>query len=149
MRKLILIRGPSGSGKSTIARHLGGVEKQNWFETDMFLYNDSGKYEWSPQRLDIAIESMRRGVFESLQSGKELVIASSVTTKLRFVRPSEALAAKFGYEIQIIRSPRPWDLDTLFERNKHNVPRGILQKHIENYQDHPNEIEWTDMSIFQ
>jgi predicted kinase len=149
MRKLILIRGPSGSGKSTIASHLGGKPKENWFETDMYLYNDAGQYEWTPQRLESAIENMRQRTFESLRDGKELVICSSVTTKLRFVRPLEALAAKFGYEVQIIRSPRPWDLDVLFQRNKHNVPRGILQKHIENYQDHPNEVEWTDMSIFR
>jgi hypothetical protein len=77
-----------------------------------------------------------------------VVICSTVTTKLRFVKPLEHMATQHGYAVKIIRTPRPWDAEVLFRRNKHNVPLEIIHKHIDNYQPHPNETEWSDLSIF-
>lgn len=52
------------------------------------------------------------------------------------------------YEVQIIRTPGPWDAEVSFKRNKHNVPLEVLQRHISKYKIHDDESEWEDMTIF-
>jgi len=36
----------------------------------------------------------------------------------------------------------------LFARNVHSVPIDTLRKQLERYTEHPNETEWSDMTIF-
>lgn len=148
MKTLIIIRGPSGTGKSTIARHLGGVQGINWFESDMWFTDDQGRYKFDASKLGIAHRWCHNSIEQALQEGHETVIVSNTFCPVRDMNGYLVLAAQYGYAVRIIRSPRPWDVLNMNARNKHSVPRMALDRQLARYVEHPDEEEWADMSIF-
>jgi predicted kinase len=144
MKRLILLRGPSGSGKSTIAKTIGG----KIFETDKF-WERSGAYKFDPSKLGLAHAWNQANVKTACNFGEELVVVANTNMTMWEMKPYLAVAAENGYELEVIRTPGPWDPDVLFERNVHGVPLGTLQKQVRKYQEHDEETEWTDMSIFK
>jgi predicted kinase len=82
----------------------------------------------------------------------DLVIVPNVHTKLRDMKPYLDLADEYGYEIELIRAPGPWDTDTLYQhgvKRGRTTPKEAIQGMIDRYQPHKNDVEWTDLSIFQ
>jgi len=146
MKKLIILRGPSGSGKSTLANHLSaGVVSV--FEADKYFAYDHD-YKFDVDQLGNAHNWCRMGVERQMFHRVELVIVSNTSTTKWEMKPYLELADKYDYEVEIIRTPGPWDAAVLFERNIHNVPLATLEKQINRYKPHEDETEWTDMSIF-
>jgi len=157
-RKLIIVRGISGSGKSTIARHLAS-ESQSfwetgrhglpWFEADEFFIRSSGsKYKFDSSKLSQAHHLCQLKVEHLMFHDVPCVVVSNTSTRIKEMQPYLDLADQYGYEVQIIRSPGPWDPELLHQRNTHSVPLDTLRKQIARYAPHPDEVEWTDMSIF-
>lgn len=156
-RKLIIIRGASGTGKSTIASHLQNLLDAPIHEADNFWLrswfggqNDSGcsEYKFDPKKLGQAHMWCQLNVEKQLHEGVKTVIVSNTSMALREMRPYLNLAEEYGYEIEVIRTPGPWDASVLFERNVHGVPLATLEKQISKYQPHETETEWTDLSVF-
>ena len=146
--KLIIIRGPSGSGKSTIARHLGGQRGINWFEADMF-FEQNGTYQFNPSKLGQAHVWCQTNVIEALYNPTTpLVIVSNTSTTLSEANTYLDIAKRVGAECEIIRTPGPWNIDDLFVRNEHNVPRAVLEKQVARYIPVNGEQGWVDLSIF-
>jgi len=83
-----------------------------------------------------------------MERGEEIVIVSNTSVKVRDLRPYIKMAELHDYEVEIIRSPGPWNIDELFRRNQHNTPREIVARHIEQYVIADGEVEWEDKSIF-
>lgn len=143
--KLFLIRGPSGTGKSTIGKYIAGPLLPV-FETDQFFtYN--GAYKFDVSKLKIAHRWSQLQVERQMFHGKDVVCANTFIAIWEMEHYLE-LAEEYKYEVEVIRSPRPWEPDVLFRRNKHNVPMDVIYRHINGYVVYPQETEWTDMSIF-
>lgn len=149
MRTLTIIRGPSGTGKSTIARHLGGVARENWYESDMFfLHPETGEYRFDARSLGAAHRWCHNGVEMAMRNGLETVIVSNTFCPVKDMAGYLDLAAQYGYAVRIIRSPRPWDILNMNSRNEHSVPRVALERQLSRYVEHEDEEEWSDMGIF-
>lgn len=153
-RKLILIRGPSGSGKSTIARSL----KENFsgrsshHETDAF-FSQSGTYIFDATKLKDAHTwnrcMVRRAIVEAAQPWEDnlIVVSNTFITHWEMGHYIE-IANDFEYDLRMIRTPQPWDVNVLFKRNKHGVPLSTIERQISKYQPHEKDEEWNDLSIF-
>jgi predicted kinase len=168
MSKLVIIRGPSGSGKSTISKNLSENIDRDYYgdimgmpyypqsvyhEADQFFTDNQGGYHFDVNKLKVAHQWNQLQVERSMLQSVPLVIVSNTSiqhweTRLEYTIPYIDMALDYEYELEIIRTPGPWDADTLFKRNKHNVPLEIIKKHINNYQAHPDETEWFDLNIF-
>ncbi len=146
MTKLTIIRGPSGTGKSTIARHLGGIPQENWFEADMF-FERNGHYEFDGAKLGAAHSWCQGRVRTTLIAGVD-VIVSNTTTSISELNNYIGIAEEVGATIRIIRTPKPWNLDQMRDRNTHNVPAKVLKRQAERYVAHDNESEWDDLTAF-
>lgn len=151
--KLVILRGPSGSGKSTIARHLLNCHEylihEDWHEADHF-FNDSvtRKYAFNYSKLDVAHRWCQANVERSLYFQRPLVVVSNTSMAHKDVMTYLEIADKYKYEWEVIRSPGPWDIDLLFQRNVHGVPRDILERQIRRYQSMACDIEWSNLEIF-
>jgi len=146
-RSLIIIRGPSGSGKSTIARHLGGIAKQNWFEADQF-FEKNGHYDFDTKRLGLAHKFCQEQTKAAMEHCEPMIIVSNTSMTIAELTPYLQAAEQYGYAVTIYRTPKPWPVEALKERNKHGVPYQVIAKQINKYQASPGEVEWTNLSIF-
>jgi predicted kinase len=143
---LTIIRGPSGTGKSTIAIHLGGKARKNWYEADMY-FDRNGHYEFDGSRLGHAHKWCQDQVRDSLRQGYDTIV-SNTTIKTSELNIYLRIAEEFDAELQIIRTPRPWNIAVLHNRNVHRVPVGALERMINSYVEYEKEEEWADLSIF-
>jgi predicted kinase len=152
MKKLILLRGPSGSGKSTISDHLRF--KNDWtksvvHEADNFFMDGLGFYHFDMTKLKSAHQWNQLQVEREMLHGVGLVICANTFIAYWEMERYFELAEEYNYEIEIIRTPGPWDAEVLFERNKHNVPLDVIKRHISGYKPHLDETEWSNLSIFK
>jgi len=159
-KKLIIIRGPSGTGKSTLAAHLlerpaitwEEIPATTWHEADHFFMKLNGflepTYEFDYNKLYAAHRWSMSNVERDLFLQRPLVIVSNTSMAHKEVKPYLSLAEEYGYEYEVIRTPGPWDIDTLVERNAHGVPRDIIERQISRYQPMTSETEWSDLTIF-
>lgn len=143
MRQLIILRGPSGSGKSTLAKHLAGILKCVICEADDFFTSERS-YRFDPGMLSKAHELCQLQVEKALFLGEDCIVANT-NMALKDIEVYLELADNYNYSTKIIRTPGPWDIDILFKRNVHNVPKDVLARQIARYKAHPDE---TEMNIF-
>mgnify|MGYP001281062253 FL=1 len=150
--KLYLIRGPAGTGKSTIGANIAnksgsaGCSWSPWFETDQFFMLN-GVYKFDISKLKIAHQWNQLRVEHAMFHGADIVCTNTFIALWELEHYLE-LAEQYKYEVTIIRSPGPWSVENSASRNKHSVPPDVIKRHINSYQPHHNEIEWTDLSIF-
>lgn len=155
MGKLILLRGPSGSGKSTIAREIHGRESNHCgkvyhYESDQFFVDEhTGTYRFNVAKLSAAHKWNQLQVERAMLHESSIVVISNTFIAHWEMERYLELAEEYHYDTQLIRTPGPWDIMTLFERNKHNVPLDVIKRHVNGYQPHENDELWTDMSIFK
>jgi len=145
---LTIIRGPSGTGKSTIAKYFGGIERENWFEADMYFVDPKTReYNFNPQSLGSAHKWCQDSVREVLTSGKDAIVSN---TTIRWTELNDYLkiARETNTAVRIIATPGPWLVISCSTRNTHGVPIAVLERQIENYAPHESESQWADMSIF-
>jgi len=154
MSKLIIVRGPSGSGKTTLAMHLGAEygevtagDIMPVFEADTYFEGQNG-YKFDASQLGSAHRWCQLNAERSMFHGEDLIVSNTSMTNWE-LNPYLQLAEKYGYTVEIWRTPGPWDADVLFERNVHGVPLVTLQKQVRKYQPLDNEREWEDLTIFQ
>jgi septin family protein len=140
--KLTILRGPSGTGKTTIAKAIGGL----FFEADMY-FSLGREYSFDPAKLGAAHKWCQESVANAMAGNRD-VIVSNTSTSMWEMKPYLAMAVMFDAELEIIRTPGPWDAEVLANRNSHNVPLNTIKKQISRYVEHESEKEWTDMSIF-
>jgi len=156
-RNLILIRGASGTGKSTIANHLrlkhnlcssNNRELSSFHETDEFWADRQGIYHFRLNKLKDAHKWNQLQTERSMLHGVPLVIVANTFIAHWEMEAYLELAEIYDYEVEIIRTPGPWDPDVLFGRNEHDVPLDVIHRHVNNYQPHTDETEWSDMTVF-
>lgn len=127
MQKFILIRGHQGSGKSTFAQSKIDEFKQAYpdgeivhIENDKLLYDEQGRYHWTPERIDKAArtgQTMMKHAFDKCRQNKNLnmlVINSNTNQKSSSCIDLLRSARKHGLTTEIYR------LHNFFD-NTHNV----------------------------
>lgn len=147
MKKLILLRGPSGTGKSTIARAIGNGSFAPVFEADQF-FTHNYVYKFDISKIKLAHQLCQIQTERQMYHSVPLVIVSNTFIAQWEMETYLELAEQYKYEVEMIRTPGPWEAEIIFKRNKHNVPLDVIKRHINGYQPHEKEIVWSDMSIF-
>lgn len=145
-RRLILIRGASGTGKSTIAKAIGnGITPI--FEADQF-FTHNHQYKFDISKIKLAHQLCQIQTERQMYHGTPAIIVCNTFISLWEMESYLEMTEQYKYEPTFIRTPGPWDSETLFKRNKHNVPLDVIKRHINGYQPHEKEIVWSDMSVF-
>lgn len=133
MSKLIVIRGAPGSGKSTLAKELGrgGVVLGN---DDFFMVN--GEYQFSVEAHGHAHLWNQGRVRAAMRRGISPIVVDNTNTTWNEVQPYAKLAKEHGYVVEYAEPDTPWkfDVDELTKRNKHGVPRDVIQKMLDRWQ---------------
>ncbi len=101
-RIFYIIRGIPGSGKSTLAKKLAAENGVHYSETDQFLYNENGVYEWSQDRLLRAIDLCNDAVTEKLVKKESVVILTGMFTRWSAMREYVETALMYGYRVEVI-----------------------------------------------
>ena len=136
-KKLIVMRGISGSGKSTLAQQLGlgGVvlsADEYWgpeYNIDTSRIHEA--HQWNINR---AKQAMDKGV-------SPVVIDNTNVAQFE-AREYVRYAVDHGYVVEVAEPNTPWkfDIDELYRRNVHNVPKEVIQDMLDRW-DHDFSIE--------
>jgi tRNA uridine 5-carbamoylmethylation protein Kti12 len=105
-------------------------------------------YEFDYNKLYAAHRWNMGNVERDLFLGRPIVVVSNTSMAHKEVKPYLELAEQYDYDYEIIRTPGPWDVDVLFERNTHGVPRDVIERQIARYQPMTSETEWSDLTIY-
>lgn len=152
MNNLIILRGPSGSGKSTIANYLRLEDFSDllvaWHEADHF-FGMGDSYRFDAKKLGAAHSWCQEQVKKRMAKGYDRIIVSNTSMARWEMNPYLQLARDHAYNVVVLRTPGPWDVDILNARNVHGVPLKTLEKQIAKYQPYEDEREWTNMAVFE
>jgi predicted ABC-type ATPase len=103
VKTLTIIRGIPGSGKSTLAAQL--VANSNgalaYYETDQYMYNDAGEYEWTEERWLRAIDQVYDSVYLRMTQDKDVIVCG-IFMRWAPMRDLVGLAQDNGYRVRII-----------------------------------------------
>ena len=127
MKTLTIIRGIPGSGKSSFAEYV--TNYANMLENniticsaDDFFINEDGEYIWDSLKIREAHEWCRNKCKESMEVGKDVIIANTTTTN-KELKPYLSLAEKYEYKVfSVIVENRHGNDDV------HSVPKETLEK---------------------
>jgi len=139
MKKIILNRGIPGSGKSTLADkifcELELDVKSLICSTDEYWIRPDGVYDWNPKLVKQAHEWNQELFNYCLISEFELVIVDNTNITWKEMKPYVKLALGRGYDIEFQEPDTPWmfDVDELFKRNIHSVPKETIQNMANRY----------------
>ena len=99
MKDLYLIRGLPGSGKSAFAKELMWRLNAFHYEADMYMNNEAGEYEWSPDKVHMAHQWCQRHAAQIMADGQGKVVVSNTFTTEKELKPYLDLAEKYGYRV--------------------------------------------------
>jgi len=136
-KQFILMRGLPGSGKSTKAKRLAGHSGQV-FSTDDYFTDVEGNYNYKREQVGTAHKWNQRRALAAFDAKIPVIVIDNTNTTLREMRaylPHIEQAKLRGYQFRVEESDTHWrfDIDELFKRGTHNVPRDVLQKMFDRY----------------
>ena len=137
-KKIYLCRGCPGSGKSFIANKLVG--NGQIFSTDDYWYIKDGTYDFDIAKLNTAHKWNRRRVEKAVNVGISPIVIDNTNITLKDAKTYTTAfqnALFHGYKIKIVIPETEWafDLDELFKRNSHNVPKETIEKMLNKWED--------------
>lgn len=118
-KTVYILRSVSGAGKSTLAKKLAS----EWciFEAEKYLINESGEYEWTPERMMEAHRICYYKYCQYVDSGiGPLVVSNTNTTTKEFQKYIDKATAEGYTVISLVVENRHGSTDT------HAVPQGTL-----------------------
>ena len=118
-KTVYILRSVSGAGKSTLANKLA----PSWciFEADKYLYDGSGRYDWTPERLQAAHKQCFERYCQYVEDGLgPLVVSNTNTSRREFQKYIDKATAADYTVISIVLENRHGGVDT------HNVPAATL-----------------------
>lgn len=113
-------------------------------EADQFFITPDGEYCFDKSLLREAHQWTQGRVENDLINGTGCVIVSNTLCSTWECQRYLELAEQYEYKLQIIRTPKPWVLDSLYNLNVHKVPRETIRNQIERYKPLPGEQEWNE-----
>jgi hypothetical protein len=120
-----------------------------WYESDQFFTGLDGIYRFNISKLKVAHQWCQLETERAMLLQVPLVIVSNTFIAHWEMERYLELAEEYRYAVEIVRSPGPWSAELSAKRNKHSVPLDVLKRHVNGYQPHPDETEWSDLSIFK
>jgi predicted kinase len=130
-KTLFIMRGLQGSGKSTLAKALASSQGQVFASDDYFMIE--GEYNWDASKIKDAHEWNYRRIECALNNNIPIVVVDNTNItlwELNNLREIVLLAGTNGYNVKIMTPNTSWafDVDELFKRNTHNVPREVIER---------------------
>lgn len=133
--KLIIMRGCPGSFKSTVAKHIQKSRQDCYIcSTDDYFMVD-GVYKYNQNKIREYHQLNQNDCYNKLYSGKTVIVDNTNTTFREFLIYIK-FACKFELDYCFLEPVGPGckTLDTLTERNTHNVPRETIKKMLERFE---------------
>jgi tRNA uridine 5-carbamoylmethylation protein Kti12 len=136
-KKFILMQGCPGSGKSFLAKKLAGETGVICSADNYFMVN--GHYQFNINKIGEAHKRCQENALDALRNEIDIVIVDNTNTTIKELRSyieHIKLAQKKGYEIFIVQPETSWafDVEELYKRNTHNVPKNVIEKMVNRYQ---------------
>lgn len=124
MKELFILRGIPGCGKSTVSKSLiKGIKFADYYEADMYFYNEDGEYEFDAKMLKEAHTWCQGAVEDAMVDGMERIVVSNTSTMEREMEIYYKLAEDYGYTVfSLIVENRHGG------KNIHGAPEDILDK---------------------
>lgn len=96
-KTVYILRSVSGAGKSTLANKLA----PSWciFEADKYLYDGSGRYDWTPERLQAAHKQCFERYCQYVEDGLGPLVVSNTNTSRREFQKYIDVATEAGYTV--------------------------------------------------
>lgn len=129
MKKLVVLRGIPGSGKSQKAREIATEYKGTIVSVDNY-FERNGEYKFLDTEISRAYGYVEGQVDILMQQQTQLIIADGIHQSEKHLRGYQALADKYGYELEIQYpdGEHIFDVEHCFRHSIHRVPRRTLQK---------------------
>jgi len=135
-KKFIILRGAPGSGKSFKAKQLVGNTGVICSADNFFTVN--GHYNFDVTKIKDAHKQCQNLALDALQNEVDTVIVDNTNTTITEMKsyiPHIKLAQKKGYSVEIIEADSEWafNVDELYKRNTHNVPKQVIENMVKRY----------------
>ncbi|GAG44484.1 unnamed protein product, partial [marine sediment metagenome] len=128
---------------------VGGRANRNWFDIDMFwVYLGNGHYQFDATKIAEGEKWCADQCIAAMANDLELVIVSTDDPSADNVSFYAQLADNHGYDVSIVRTPRPWSPHELKERTTYRTPVKVIQKQIKLYEEHQDEREASQTTVF-
>lgn len=133
-KKMFIMRGVPGSGKSYLAKQL--KKKGVVLSTDDFF---GPNYDFDGSKLPEAHRWNIERATEAAKSSVTPIVIDNTNIKLEHMKPYVEIAQKFGYDVEFRESETEWkrNVDELVERNTHSVPRHVIERMLNQWEDDP------------
>lgn len=136
--KLVILKGCSGSGKSFLAKQL---QRQNpsfvILSTDNYWIRPDGVYDFNFRLLSQAHQWNYQCFLDCINLGSDVIIDNTNVT-FKEVRPyyEAASLSNYDYQIELVEPDTTWkfDVEQLFLRNSHAVPKETIQRMLEKWE---------------
>lgn len=148
MKRLVIMRGLPGSGKSTVARARSEAAKQKGIKsvvhsTDDYFLDCDGVYRFQGVWIKEAHEWNSANVKRSIRANYELIVVDNTHTQFWELKTYVILALEHGYEVEIAEPWTEWkfDVDTLVQKNTHDVPVEAITRMLKRWESTEDIIE--------
>ena len=137
-KTVTILRGLPGSGKSTYAKnhHNGAVI----CSADSFFVDEQGIYHFQKLRIGDAHEHCLNQFIAAVLVGESDVVVDNTNTCQWEYEKYILLGKKYGYTVKIVRMHADAShLDSLVERNVHNVNKRTMRQMLDRFEDDTRE----------
>lgn len=133
----MIMRGLPGSGKSTLARELANDGGRTIFSTDDYWFRPDEFYDFNPSLLSQAHLWTFNQVKDCIESGMNIdIILDNTNIQWKDFKKYVAIATEHGWSIDIKEPDTEWkwNVDELFKRNSHYVPKVSIKRMLDRWQ---------------
>ncbi|RNA40083.1 2 -3 -cyclic-nucleotide 3 -phosphodiesterase-like, partial [Brachionus plicatilis] len=134
---LFINRGLPGSGKSTLSNRIRKVYQNTVIcAGDDYFMDEFGNYNFDRNKLHEAHLSAQNKAHKACQNGISPVVADNTNIKFWEFNPYLSIAREFNYIVIIIepRTEHKFDIEKLYQLNKHNVPKETIKQKLKEFQ---------------
>lgn len=104
-----------GSGKTTVSEKLSQKFKIPYFEADQYFFLTEGKYNWTPEKSELAHKWCLESVSEAIKEGQNVIVANTFINE-EYLIPY----FKLGHPVKIV------DMHGKYQ-NVHNVSKETVE----------------------
>lgn len=143
MKAVYIMHGLPGSGKSYLANQIKEKYETKGiycpiFSTDDFWYVSEEKpYDFNLARIGKAHRWNQDRCYQAIEAGVQAIIVDNTNTTWKEIKPYAKMAVDNGYDVKIEEPDTKWskNVEECFKRNTHNVPKEVIQKMLDRFQD--------------